>query len=514
MMFRRIQHVHFVGIGGIGMCGIAELLAGQGYRVTGSDLKEGPTVARLRSLGVEVSVGHASQHVGDADVVVYSSAVRPQNPELVEAERRKIPVIPRAEMLAELMRLKDGVAVGGSHGKTTTTSLIAHVLHVAGLDPTAVIGGRVLLDVGTHGRASRRGLAARRRGRRERRVVPAPGADHRSGHQHRPRAPRPLRERRRAARGVRGVREPGAVLGSLGAVPRPPRRAGAAAAHDPAHDDLRLLAAGRPASPANSNSMPAAPRSRCDGAASRSAARACRWPASTTCRTRSRRSPSRSNSTSPSTRDRGPRDLPGHRAPLRAQGRGARRARGRRLRPSPRRDPRDARRRAAGPRRPRRGGVPAASLLAHASCSSRISSPRSIRPTCWSSPRSMRRARTRSRASRARGSPTRSAPTVSATCVSSPTSTPCRRRSFPISRPATSSSRSAPATSLRWVRNSCRLWERRRNDHGGGAHGAPEADGRARALQCAAGPLHVARRRRTGRRAGRFPRRSRRSRRW
>ena len=143
-MFRRIQRVHFVGIGGIGMCGIAELLAGQGYRVTGSDLKEGPTVARLRSLGVDVSVGHASDHVGDADVVVYSSAVRPQNPELVEAERRKIPVIPRAEMLAELMRLKDGVAVGGSHGKTTTTSLVAHVLHAAGLDPTAVIGGRVL----------------------------------------------------------------------------------------------------------------------------------------------------------------------------------------------------------------------------------------------------------------------------------------------------------------------------------------------------------------------------------
>ena len=143
-MFRRIQRVHFVGIGGIGMCGIAELLAGQGYRVTGSDLKEGPTVARLRSLGVEVSVGHASQHVGDADVVVYSSAVRAQNPELVEAERRKIPVIPRAEMLAELMRLKYGIAVGGSHGKTTTTSLIAHVLHAADLDPTAVIGGRVM----------------------------------------------------------------------------------------------------------------------------------------------------------------------------------------------------------------------------------------------------------------------------------------------------------------------------------------------------------------------------------
>ncbi|RIL06733.1 MAG: UDP-N-acetylmuramate--L-alanine ligase [Proteobacteria bacterium] len=143
-MFRRIQRIHFVGIGGIGMCGIAELLAGQGYRVTGTDLREGPTVSRLRMLGVDVRIGHAGEHVGDADVVVYSSAVRPGNPELLEAERRKIPVIPRAEMLAELMRLKDGVAVGGSHGKTTTTSLVAHVLHAAGLDPTAVIGGRVM----------------------------------------------------------------------------------------------------------------------------------------------------------------------------------------------------------------------------------------------------------------------------------------------------------------------------------------------------------------------------------
>ncbi len=144
MMFRRIQRVHFVGIGGIGMCGIAELLHQQGYRVSGSDLKEGATIARLRGLGVPVVIGHTREHVGDADVVVYSSAVRPGNPELLEAEQRKIPVIPRAEMLAELMRLKDGIAVGGSHGKTTTTSLIDHLLHAAGLDPTAVIGGRVL----------------------------------------------------------------------------------------------------------------------------------------------------------------------------------------------------------------------------------------------------------------------------------------------------------------------------------------------------------------------------------
>ncbi|MFP8875020.1 MAG: UDP-N-acetylmuramate--L-alanine ligase [Myxococcota bacterium] len=142
-MRRRIQHVHFVGIGGIGMCGIAELLLSQGYRVSGSDLRESPSVARLRALGIRVSIGHEEANLGQADVLVYSSAVNANNPEIREAEARKIPVIRRAEMLAELMRLKEGVAVGGSHGKTTTTSLIAHILDAAGLDPTAVIGGRV-----------------------------------------------------------------------------------------------------------------------------------------------------------------------------------------------------------------------------------------------------------------------------------------------------------------------------------------------------------------------------------
>ncbi|NRA00392.1 MAG: UDP-N-acetylmuramate--L-alanine ligase, partial [Myxococcales bacterium] len=147
-MHRRIKHIHFVGAGGVGMSGIAELLANQGYRVTGSDLLEGETVTRLRSLGIDVAVGHDASHVGEADVVVYSSAIRPTNPELVEAEGRNITVIPRAEMLAEIMRLKDGIAVAGSHGKTTTTSLIAHVLDRAGLDPTSVIGGRVLAPSG------------------------------------------------------------------------------------------------------------------------------------------------------------------------------------------------------------------------------------------------------------------------------------------------------------------------------------------------------------------------------
>ncbi len=125
------------------MCGIAELLHHQGYRVSGSDLREGPTLERLRRFDIDVGIGHRAEHVGDADVVVYSSAVHPTNPELVEAHARKIPVIPRAEMLAEIMRLKDGIAVAGSHGKTTTTSLVAHVLDAVGLDPTAVIGGRV-----------------------------------------------------------------------------------------------------------------------------------------------------------------------------------------------------------------------------------------------------------------------------------------------------------------------------------------------------------------------------------
>jgi len=143
-MRRKIQGIHFVGIGGIGMCGLAELLHDQGYRVSGSDLRDGPTTQRLRALGIPVAIGHDESQVGEADVLVYSSAIRATNPELREAERRKVPVIPRAEMLAEMMRLKDGIAVAGSHGKTTTTSLIAHVLDAAGLDPTAVIGGRVL----------------------------------------------------------------------------------------------------------------------------------------------------------------------------------------------------------------------------------------------------------------------------------------------------------------------------------------------------------------------------------
>src|SRR5215218_241689 len=142
-MLGKTRRIHFVGIGGIGMSGIAELLANLGFAVSGSDAKRSPVTDRLASLGVTVQAGHAAANVGDADVVVYSSAVRPDNPEVAEAARRRIPVIARAEMLAELMRLRFGIAVAGAHGKTSTTSMVALVLERAGLDPTAVIGGRL-----------------------------------------------------------------------------------------------------------------------------------------------------------------------------------------------------------------------------------------------------------------------------------------------------------------------------------------------------------------------------------
>ena len=143
-MFRPFQHIHFVGVGGIGMSGIAEVLANLGFRVSGSDQKKSEVTARLEELGCEITEGHAAENVGDAHVVVRSTAVRDDNPEIVEAQRRSIPVIPRAEMLAELMRMKPyTVACAGSHGKTTTTSMVATVLGIAGLDPTFVVGGIV-----------------------------------------------------------------------------------------------------------------------------------------------------------------------------------------------------------------------------------------------------------------------------------------------------------------------------------------------------------------------------------
>ena len=150
-MRHKVKRIHFVGIGGSGMSGIAEVLANLGYSVTGSDLSESPAVRRLRQMGIPIMIGHKSENVATADAVVVSSAVKPDNPEVVRAREAHIPVVPRAMMLAELMRFKQGIAIAGTHGKTTTTSLVAAVLGEAGLDPTCVIGGR-LNSIGTNAR--------------------------------------------------------------------------------------------------------------------------------------------------------------------------------------------------------------------------------------------------------------------------------------------------------------------------------------------------------------------------
>jgi UDP-N-acetylmuramate--alanine ligase len=144
MMFRgRVRQIHFVGIGGIGMSGLAEIVHALGFDASGSDLRSNSTTQRLEALGVKIFLGHRAANIGGSDVVVYSSAIKPDNPELVEALHCGIPVIARAELLAELMRVKYGVAIAGSHGKTTTTSLIATVLRAAGYDPTVVVGGKM-----------------------------------------------------------------------------------------------------------------------------------------------------------------------------------------------------------------------------------------------------------------------------------------------------------------------------------------------------------------------------------
>lgn len=148
-MRRKIKRIHFVGIGGIGMSGIAEVLLNLGYTISGSDLSQSDLTQRLASLGARIYTGHHASHLGDTDVVVTSTAVKTDNPEALEAHRRNIPVIPRAEMLAELLKMKFSIAVSGSHGKTTTTSMVAMVLASGGLDPTMVIGGK-LASIGSN----------------------------------------------------------------------------------------------------------------------------------------------------------------------------------------------------------------------------------------------------------------------------------------------------------------------------------------------------------------------------
>ena len=154
-MFFRPQHLHFTGIGGIGMSGIAEVLLNLGYRISGSDVKLSPITERLAGMGATIYEGHEAGNLGGARALVVSSAVDEQNPELLEARRLQIPVIPRGELLAELMRLKYGIAVAGSHGKTTTTSMTATILNYAGLDPTVVVGGRVGTMGGSNARVGR-----------------------------------------------------------------------------------------------------------------------------------------------------------------------------------------------------------------------------------------------------------------------------------------------------------------------------------------------------------------------
>jgi UDP-N-acetylmuramate--alanine ligase len=148
-VYRKLKHIHMIGIGGTGMNGIAEVLLNIGYKVSGTDIEPNEATQRLARLGAEISIGHSSEKVVGADVIVVSSAIKEDNVEVQEAKRRKIPVIPRAEMLAELMRMKYGIAVAGSHGKTTTTSMIAQVLESGGYDPTIIVGGR-LNTIGAH----------------------------------------------------------------------------------------------------------------------------------------------------------------------------------------------------------------------------------------------------------------------------------------------------------------------------------------------------------------------------
>lgn len=142
-MKHKVKNIHFVGVGGAGMSGIAEVLANQGFKVSGSDLADNATTRRLKTLGVNVMQGHLAENVATADALVVSTAVKEDNPEVVAARARHVPIVPRAQMLAELMRLKQGIAIAGTHGKTTTTSLVASILGEAGLDPTFVIGGRL-----------------------------------------------------------------------------------------------------------------------------------------------------------------------------------------------------------------------------------------------------------------------------------------------------------------------------------------------------------------------------------
>ena len=348
-LFRsRPAKIHFVGIGGIGMSGIAEVLLNLGYAVSGSDLKESDITRRLAALGGRIARGHRAENIAEVDVVVISSAVKKDNPEVVEARRREIPIIPRAEMLAELMRLKYGVAVAGTHGKTTTTSMVAHLLAHAGLDPDR--GRRRQGEHPRLERAAREGRLPGRRGRRERRLVPAlpptiaivTNVD--PEHLDHWKTPEALR------RGVPRLRQPRPVLRARHPLPRPRRRAVAPARgreplrhlrrEPPGGLPRRADRGGRALGPVRRvpprRSRSAGSRSRCSGRAQR-AQRARGRRAS---RTRSGSRPTRSAAALAS--------FGGVQRRFTVRGEAARRDRRRRLRPPPGRGAATLARRARG----------------------------------------------------------------------------------------------------------------------------------------------------------------------
>ena len=206
-MDSKIRQIHMVGIGGAGMSGIAEVLLNLGYDISGSDMSDSAVVKHLRSLGARIAVGHAAENVGNVQVLVKSTAIAEDNPEVVEARRRNIAIIPRAEMLAELMRLRQGVAIAGTHGKTTTTSLTASIFDTAGLDPTVIIGGRLNV-YGTNAHlGSGHYLIAE--ADESRRLLPLPVPHHQRGHQCGRRPSGPLRDPAGHRRRLRPVHEQG-----------------------------------------------------------------------------------------------------------------------------------------------------------------------------------------------------------------------------------------------------------------------------------------------------------------
>ncbi len=252
--------IHFVGIGGIGMSGIAEVLHNLGHRVQGSDLVENANIERLRGLGIKVAIGHRAANLGECGVVVVSSAVKGDNPEVEAARGARVPVVRRAEMLGELMRLKWAIAVAGTHGKTTTTSLIAALLDAAKLDPTVINGG-IINAYGTNARSGEGDWMVVEADECDGTLRP-PAGEHRRGHQHRPRAHGVLRPVRRRARGLPELRREHPVLRLRRALHRPSRGPGAVRPdHRPPPDLLRLQPAGRRARARAAPSIAAAPSS-------------------------------------------------------------------------------------------------------------------------------------------------------------------------------------------------------------------------------------------------------------